>query len=68
MKNELKESTPTLLDLQSDHTNTRKEGRGAPFEGNVEMYVKELVGELTFQQLKFPKCFKVFQNGYMIKT
>ena len=28
-----------MLDLQSGRTNTRKEGRGAPFEGNVEMYV-----------------------------
>ena len=36
VKNELKESTATLLDLQSEHIETRKESRGAPFKDNLQ--------------------------------
>ena len=44
LKNELKENIATLLDLQPEHIETRKESRGAPFRDNIQKCIMQLVG------------------------
>ena len=46
LKNGLKENIATLLDLQSEHIQTRKESRCAPFRDNIQKCIMQLVGEL----------------------
>ena len=47
LKNELK-----LLDLQSEHIETRKESRCAPFRDNIQKCIMQLVGELDVPTTK----------------
>ena len=58
LKNELKENVSTLLDLQSDHIETRKESRGAPFKDNIQKCVMQLVGELDIPTTKVSQVIK----------
>ncbi len=52
LKNELKENIATLLDLQSEHIQTRKESRCAPFRDNIQKCIMQLVGELDVPTTK----------------
>ena len=52
LKNELKENIATLLDLQPEHIETRKESRGVPFRDNIQKCIMQLVGELDVPTTK----------------
>ena len=62
VKNELKENIATLLDLQSEHIQTRKESRGAPFRDNIQKCIMQLVGELDVPTIKVSQVLQSISN------